>query len=149
MKRITLILALVLVSAMGAFAQLENPVTWSYVAKKTSKTEATVYIKATIDEGWHIYSQNTKPGGPTKTVFTFAPSKDFSLIGKTMEPKPVTEYEKAFKMNVSYFANEVIFQQKVKLNRGTTVVKGTVEFGVCNDKQCLPPSEVAFSVPVK
>jgi hypothetical protein len=52
-------------------------------------------------------------------------------------------------MNVAYFEKSVIFQQKVKLNRGTTTVKGKVEYMVCNDRQCLPPEEVEFSIPVK
>lgn len=149
MKRITLILTLLFFSAVGAFAQLENPVTWSYAAKKISKTEAVVYLKATIDEGWHIYSQNIKPGGPNKTSFSFTPSKEYTLVGKTSEPKPITKFEKVFKMDVSYFEDEVVFQQKVKLAKGQTAVKGKVEFMVCNDKQCLPPSEVTFSIPVK
>ena len=149
MKKSILILALFIFGATAAFAQLENPVSWSYVAKKTSKNEATIYIKASIDKGWHIYSQNLKPGGPTKTIFTFAPSKDFTLVGKTIEPKAITEYEKVFKMNVSYFEDEVVFQQKVKLNKATTAVKGSVEFMVCNDKSCLPPAEVTFTIPVK
>lgn len=149
MKKSILILALFIFGATAAFAQLENPVSWSYVAKKTSKNEATIYIKASIDKGWHIYSQNLKPGGPTKTIFTFAPSKDFTLVGKTIEPKAITEYEKVFKMNVSYFEDEVVFQQKIKLNKATTAVKGSVEFMVCNDKSCLPPAEVMFSIPVK
>lgn len=149
MKRITLILTLLFFSAAGAFAQLENPVTWSYAAKKISKTEAVVYLKATIDEGWHVYSQNIKPGGPNKTSFTFTPSKEYALVGKTSEPKPITKFEKSFKMDVSYFEDEVVFQQKIKLVKGQTAVKGKVEFMVCNDKQCLPPSEVTFSIPVK
>ena len=149
MKKITLILSLVFFSAMGAFAQLENPVSWSYAAKKISSTEAVVYLKATMEDDWHIYSQHVKPGGPNKTIFAFAPSKDFTLIGKPSEPKPITKFEKSFKMDVSYFENEVIFQQKIKLKKGATLVKGKVEFMVCNDKQCLPPSEVAFSIPVK
>jgi DsbC/DsbD-like thiol-disulfide interchange protein len=149
MKKSILILALFIFGATAAFAQLENPVSWSYVAKKTSKNEAIIYIKANIDKGWHIYSQNLKPGGPTKTIFTFAPSKDFTLVGKTIEPKAITEYEKVFKMNVSYFEDEVVFQQKIKLNKATTAVKGSVEFMVCNDKSCLPPAEVTFTIPVK
>ncbi|WP_316785955.1 protein-disulfide reductase DsbD N-terminal domain-containing protein [Pedobacter frigiditerrae] len=149
MKRAILILTLMFFSAVGAFAQLESPVTWAYKATKVSKTEAIVYLKATIEDDWHIYSQNLKPGGPNKTVFTFTKSKDFTLVGKTTEPKPITKFEKSFKMDVLYFENEVVFQQKIKLNKGTTVVKGQVEFMVCNDKQCLPPSEVTFSIPVK
>src|SRR6476660_9942665 len=111
MKKITLILGLVLFSTIGAFAQLENPVTWSYAAKKISNTEAVVYLKATIEDDWHIYSQNIKAGGPNKTAFCFASSKDYSLIGKPSEPKPITKYEKVFKMDVLYFENEVVFQQ--------------------------------------
>ncbi len=149
MKKITLILTFFFFSAVGAFAQIENPVTWAYVAKKTSKTEATIYIKATIEDHWHLYSQFVKPGGPNKTIFTFAASKDYTLVGKPTEPKPISKYEKVFSMDVPYFENEVIFQQKVKLNKATAVVKGKVEFMVCDDKQCLPPTEVAFSVPVK
>ncbi len=149
MKRITLVLSLLLFTALGAFAQLEDPVSWSYVAKKTSPTEATVYIKASLEDKWHIYSQTTKPGGPTRTVFTFSPSKDYTLVGKTIEPKPISKFEKVFNMTVPYFENEVVFQQKVKLKKGTTVVKGKVEYGVCDDKSCLPPTEIAFSVPVK
>lgn len=149
MKRIALILALIFTTTITAFAQLENPVTWSYAAKKTGKNEATIYLKATIEEGWHIYSQNLKPGGPNKTIITFAPSKDFTLVGKPIEPKPITKFEKVFKMDVSYFEDAVVFQQKIKLNKATTAIKGKVEFMVCNEKQCLPPSEVTFSVPVK
>ncbi|RZL46005.1 MAG: sugar transporter [Pedobacter sp.] len=150
MKKITLIVAMVIMTTISAFAQLENPVTWQYAAKKTpGKNEATLYIKASIDPNWHLYSQNLKPGGPNKTEFTFTKSKDYTLVGKTMEPKPITKYEKVFKMDVSYFENEVLFTQKIKLNKGTTAVKGKVEFMVCDDKQCLPPSEVTFSIPVK
>ncbi|TCD02358.1 sugar transporter [Pedobacter frigidisoli] len=149
MKRITLALSMVLFTIFGASAQIEKPVTWSYFAKKVSKTEAILYIKATIEDKWHIYSQNVKDGGPVKTTFTFSPSKDFTLVGKTVEPKAITKYESTFKMNVSYFESSVIFQQKIKLNKATTAVKGKVEFMVCNDRQCLPPEEVEFSVPVK
>lgn len=149
MKKTILVITLVFCSAFGAFAQLENPVSWSYAAKKISKTEAVVYLKATIEDSWHMYSTNLKPGGPNKTIFTFNPSKDFSLVGKIIEPKPITIFEKAFKMNVSYFENQVVFQQKIKLNKASTTVKGIVEFMVCNDKSCLPPSEVSFSIPVK
>ncbi|WP_113636997.1 protein-disulfide reductase DsbD N-terminal domain-containing protein [Nubsella zeaxanthinifaciens] len=149
MKKITLIFAMVVMATVSAFAQLENPVTWQYAAKKTGKNEATLYIKASIDGNWHIYSQNIKPGGPNKTQFSFTSSKDFTLVGKTIEPKPITKYEKVFKMDVSYFENDVVFTQKIKLNKATTTVKGKVEFMVCNDTSCLPPSEVSFSIPVK
>src|ERR1700761_3370799 len=112
-KALLLITALVI--ATGAFAQIEKPVKWSYAAKKISSTEAVVFMKATIDDGWHIYSQTVKDGGPVKTSFTFPPSKTYVLVGKTIEPTPITRNEKVFSMDVSFFAHEVIFQQKIKL----------------------------------
>jgi len=140
---------LVLFTALTAKSQILKPVTWSYAFKKTSAAEATVYIKATIDNGWHVYSQNVKEGGPIKTTFTFAKSPAYSLVGATTEPKPITKFEKTFDMDVSYFEKTVLFSQKVKLTGKTAVVKGTVEFMTCDDHQCLPPEEISFSVSVK
>jgi hypothetical protein len=70
-------------------------------------------IRDTIDSGWYIYSQTVSDGGPIKTSFTFKPAKSFSLVGKPIEPKPITKFEKTFDMNVSYFEKTVTFQQKI------------------------------------
>lgn len=148
MKKLILTLVAALFT-LATYAQIQEPVTWSYAAKKTSATEATVYLKATIEDGWHLYSQFVKEGGPIKTTFTFTKSPAFTLVGKTIEPKPITKHEKTFGMDVSYFEKSVVFQQKVKLKGKTAVVKGKLEFMVCDDKQCLPPTEVEFSVTVK
>ncbi|WP_025146510.1 protein-disulfide reductase DsbD N-terminal domain-containing protein [Pedobacter jeongneungensis] len=149
MKKILMLCCFAAFFGARAYSQILKPVTWSYAAKRTSPNEATLYLKATIDQGWHIYSQFVKDGGPVKTTFTFTPSKSFSLIGKTSEPKPVTKFESTFKMNVSYFENTVVFQQKVKLSAKGVSVKGKVEYMVCDDSQCLPPEEVEFSILVK
>lgn len=149
MKKI--IIALVLLASTQVLnAQIRRPVKWSYAAKKTSPTEAVVFFKATIDKGWHIYSQHINDGGPTKTVFTFAPSQQYSLVGKTEESKPIQKFEKMFSMNVGYFENEALFKQKVKLKSSKqTVVKGSLQFGACDDHECIPPEDVEFNVTVK
>jgi len=134
--------------SLSASSQILKPVKWSYAAKKTSATEATLFIKATIEDGWHIYSQNMADGGPVKTTFTFPTSKVYKLVGKTIEPKPITKFEKSFEMNVSYFEKSAIFQQKIKLIGKNPTVKGSLEFMVCDDQQCLPPETVEFSIPV-
>lgn len=134
---------------ISAHSQILKPVTWSYAAKKTSPSTATVFIRATVEEGWHLYSQFIKEGGPVKTTFSFPSSNAYSLIGVTAEPKAVAKYEPSFKMEVSYFERSVIFQQKIRLKGKTASVQGSVEFMVCNDKQCLPPEQVNFSIPIK
>jgi thiol:disulfide interchange protein DsbD len=146
MKKI-LILAALIISGANAFAQIETPVKWSYAAKKISNTEAVIFLKATIDDGWHIYSLNVKDGGPIKTSFTFPASKDYTVEGAATEPTPLTKYEKAFSMNVSYFEKSVVFRQKIKLKSGNvSIIKGKLEYMTCNDKKCLPPDDVDFSV---
>ncbi len=148
MKKILALTAALMLS-LGAFAQIENPVKWAYAAKRTSATEATVYIKAAIEDGWHVYSQYVEEGGPIKTSFSFAPSKQYNLVGKTVEPKAVVKFDKQFKMNIGFFEKEVLFEQKVRLKSATAAtVKGKLEFMVCNDRKCLPPDEIAFTVPV-
>lgn len=129
--------------------QIQKPVKWSYAAKRVSAKEAMVYFKAVIEPGWHIYSAYQAEGGPVKTGFSFEKASGYRLVGKILEPKPVTKHEEAFDMQVGYFERAVVFQQKVSILAGTATVKGSVEFMVCNDKECLPPEEVHFSVPVK
>lgn len=147
MKKLQILIFLLFLS-FGLKAQILNPVKWSYAAKRTSATEAIVYIKATIDAGWHIYSAYQADGGPAKTSFSFAADKDYSLSGNIIEQKPITKFEDTFGMQVKYFEKSVVFSQKIKLKATTATVKGTVEFMVCTDKECLPRDEVAFSIPV-
>jgi hypothetical protein len=146
-KQISTLITLLLF-AVVVNAQILAPVHWSYAAKKISSTEAVVFIKGTIDDGWHVYSQSVKEGGPVKTTITFTPSASYTLLGKTMEPTPITRNEKVFNMDVSFFEKSVIFQQKVKFKKGKIIVKGTLEYMTCNDKQCLPPEDIEFSIPV-
>lgn len=149
MKNITITFVIILLAASGASAQILKPVKWQFGAKKLNDTEAVVFMKATMNRGWYIYSQHLEEGGPIPTSFAFASSNDYTLIGKPAEPSPKTKHESVFDMDVAYFEQEVVFQQKIKLNKGAASVKGVVEFMVCNSTQCLPPDEVEFTVAVK
>lgn len=135
--------------ANGVSAQILTPVKWDYGAKKINENEAVIFLRAKMDDGWHIYSQDVEDGGPIKTSFTFAASKDYTLVGKTAQPKPKTKYEDVFSMDVSYFDKEVVFQQRVKLTNGTATVRGTLEFMACDATSCLPPEEVDFAIAIK
>lgn len=149
MKKIVLMITAVVFVVTGALAQIHKPVKWTVASKKLNSKQAVVFIKATIQSGWHIYSQNVKDGGPIPTSFQFAKGADYALTGKTAEPKSKVKYEEVFKMDVGYFTNEVVFQQKVALKKGTATVKGTVEWQACDASQCLPPDEYSFAVTIK
>jgi len=149
MKKISIIAIALLFSFLFAKAQILKPVKWSFASKRLSPTEGVVFFKATIEDGWHIYSQHVKPGGPVKTSFNFTDSKEYTLVGTTSEPVAQTKYESAFGMDVSYFEHTVIFQQKIKLNIAQTTLKGSLEYMTCNDRQCLPPGDIDFSIEIK
>src|ERR1700748_1875422 len=98
---LTLLVFTVLMSQYElGYSQILHPVHWSYAAKKTGKNTAIIYLKAIMDDGWHIYSINEKDGdGPVKTSFKFTPSESYRLADNISEPTPITKYESAFKMN--------------------------------------------------
>ena len=147
MKKIILIVPVFLIW-FTSFAQILKPVKWSYASKRINDNEAIVFIKATMEKGWHIYSQTVPDGGPEPTSFSFSASNDYKLKGKTSEPEPITKFVNVFKMQLSYFENSVVFQQRITQLGGSPTVKGKVVYMVCNDIQCLAPDEVEFSLPV-
>jgi hypothetical protein len=149
MKKAILLFVHIIAFLGKSDAQIFHPVHWSYGFKKIDATEVVLFLKADIDEGWHIYSAFQKDGGPVRTSFVFAPSAGYSLDGDIGEPQSVTKYEKSFEMNVSYFEKQVIFQQKIHIRTKQVIVKGGLKYMVCNDKQCLPPETVSFEIPVK
>ncbi len=128
-------------------AQVLEPVKWSFSQKELSDNEALVLFTAKIDKNWHLYSQFIPEGGPISTSFKITSSPDFKLVGKVIEPKPITEYDKNFEMNLQYFNDKVVFTQKIKkLAQKPFRVKGVLEFMTCDDKKCLPPAEVEFDI---
>jgi thiol:disulfide interchange protein DsbD len=128
------------------FAQIEKPVKWEFAVQKINQKEATLYLKATIQDGWHIYSMDAMSDGPVRTSFKFDRSPQYTLIGKTSQPAAKSKFEKAFNSKVSFFEKEVIFVQRLRLKSATGTVHGRIEYMTCSDKKCLPPDALEFSV---
>jgi hypothetical protein len=149
MRKLLICLCFLLAFVITANAQILRPVHWSYGSKRLGKTKAVIFIKATIDESWHIYSVKLPDGGPVKTSFVFTPAKDYALSGEILEPEPVTKFEQAFNMNVRYFENAVTFRQDVILKSAHPIITGKLIYMVCNDQKCLPPEGVSFRIPIK
>lgn len=125
-----------------SFAQIiKEHVQWSYSVKKINKTEAIITITAMMDNGWHIYSQKLKEGGPIKTSFNFQASPQYDLIGETIESAPQIEYDSIFKMDIGFFEGIATFQQKVKLKTQDPIsVKCKLEYSPCSKSVCLIPA---------
>lgn len=149
MKKIYLFLLLA-ISLASVQSQILDPVKWSTSVKKISETEYDLIAKATIEDKWHLYSQEVPPDGPLPTLFTFEKNAAYKAVGKIKESKGVTEHDPVFDMVITFFANTATFTKRIQLtgNKGTTV-KGEVEFMVCDDTRCLPPAyaDLVFEIP--
>ena len=146
-----LLTSLLLLSALFTQAQILEPVKWKFEVEKISDTEALLKATATIDKGWHLYSQfmtlTPDQFGPEVTVFTFNKNPNIKLLGKVEEKGKLTEEITPLFDNilVRFFSDKVTFIQKVQVMAEQTVVTGNVYYMVCDDKQCLPPDEKEFS----
>ena len=130
-------------------AKIFDPVKWSYSSEKINDKEFDLIITAKIDKGWHLYSQFIEEGGPIPTSFKFSPSIAYKIIGKVTEsPKPVTAFDKNFNMQIAWHKDQVVFKQRISLNKPVTAISGVLEFMVCDDQRCLPPAEVEFQIPL-
>ncbi|MCI5057416.1 MAG: thioredoxin family protein [Flavobacteriales bacterium] len=145
MRKLQVFALLLILSFFGdVTGQIFNPVQWQNSFEKTSDSQYKLTFKATIEPGWHLYSQNLpSDDGPIATSFTFTESADYTRVGKVEEPKAHTEYDPNFDMDLSYFENEVVFSQLVEINKNTTVT-GEIEFMVCDAEKCLPPEYIPF-----
>ena len=149
MKKIFLLLAFFALS-IASYSQIYDPVKWSTSTEKISDSEYDLVAKATIEAKWHLYSQNVPENGPIATSFSYKKSPNFELIGKPSEEKGHTVHDPVFDMKIKYFENSAIFKQRVKINTSNAVkIAGKVEFMVCDDSSCLPPTviDLAFLIP--
>jgi len=141
MKKIILLLTLLVVSY--GQAQIVEPVKWETSVLKISDTAFDLIATATIDSGWHLYSQIVPEDGPRPTVFSFESNGFFLKKGNTIEEEGHTVDDPVFEMRIKYFENKAIFKQRIKLKKKKDfTVNGTVEFMACNDIQCTAPTEI-------
>jgi thiol:disulfide interchange protein DsbD len=146
MKHFFLAAFLIFASGIFNFSKAQEPVKWSAVYKSISASEGEIIITANIEKGWHTYSQRPTKDGPISTSFTFTPSKDYELEGKTTESEAHEEFVKAFGTKIFIFSDKAEFKQKIKLKKKGTTIPVKIEFMCCNDMMCLPPKNVELTV---
>jgi len=145
LKRIVFLFT-VLVLAIGAKAQIFEPVSWTFSTERINENTYQFKAKATIEAGWHVYALELPSNdGPIATSFTFSKGKEF-LAGKLRENKVEAVYDEMFDMKVAYHEGKAVFTQNLNVNSFPATVGGELEFMVCNAERCLPPELVPFKV---
>lgn len=121
-------------------AQILEPVKWSTQVLKISDVEYDLVATATIDDNWHLYSQNVPEGGPVSTSFSFEGNNKYLKKGNTKEEIGLTVDDPTFNMKVTYFEKETKFIQRIKLkSKPPFKINSEVNYMVCDNSKCVMP----------
>ena len=146
MKKLTITL-LLLVTAVVMQAQLVDPVHFkSELKAKEGSADGEIVFSATIAPGWHVYSTDLGQEGPIEASFNVVKADGVELVGKLMaRGNVVKKFDDMFGMELKYFENAATFVQKVRFTQQKYAIECYLEYGACNDKSCMPPTQVEFS----
>ena len=145
-KRLLYCWLLSVILTLPALAQIQEPIKFKTEWKQNSDTEAEIVFNATIDKGWHVYSTELGDGGPISATFNIDKIEGAETVGKlTPVGNEINEMDPIFGMKVRYFKDKATFIQKIKITDGNYNIKGYLEYGACNNENCLPPTSVDFN----
>ena len=114
----TMMLALGLLVMGVVNAQFANPVKVETTLKNLSETEAEIIFNATIETGWHMYSTNVIPDGPTATTFNAEVLTGAELVGPLQAVGNVQKhYEEMFGTDVFFFEGSYSEYESNKMKR--------------------------------
>ena len=145
-KRLLFCWLLSVLLILPALSQIQEPIKFKTEWKQNSDTEAEIIFNATIDKGWHVYSTELGDGGPISATFNIDKIEGVEIVGKlTPSGNEINEMDPIFGMKVRYFKDKATFTQKIKITDNNYSIKGYLEYGACNDENCLPPTSVDFN----
>ena len=132
--------------AFGANAQMLEPIVWSSTIKMTSNNEGVMTFKASIDDGWHLYSFDLPENGPNATKISFEKTSGIELLGEIVPSRqPIDTVDLVFNIRVGWWDADVEFSQKFKvLEEGKYDIAGEIYFQACNGETCIAPTTETF-----
>lgn len=142
MKRL-LLLWILAPGAWNLDAQRLDPVQWSLssdVGKAPPGATVPLKLTAKLEEGWHLYSPTTPPGGPNPTTIALADQQ-----AKVFEPKPERKFDPNFGIDTETYEKEAVFLLETTLKNdgvaGPLELVAQVRYQACNATMCLPPKK--------
>ena len=140
--RKTITLIILLLTVIMAHAQMLDPVKFTTTLKTGKTADAEIIFNGTISNGWHVYSTNLGNGGPIQASFNANKLDGVQLVGK-LSPRgnEISKYDELFGMKLRYFEGHVTFVQKIRFTKPVYKINAYLEYGACNDKNCMPPSQ--------
>ena len=145
-KKILLSWLFMAILCLPVLAQIQEPVKFKTEWKSVSADEVEIVFTGKMEKGWHVYSTDLPEGGPISATFNTDKIEGAEVVGK-LKPagKEIDKMDPIFGMQVRFFEGTATFVQKIKLKGGKYEVSGYLQYGACNDENCLPPTNVEFS----
>jgi len=156
MKRAPSIAFALLAAIAAAYGQKLDPIQWtlsSDFAKAPAGSSVPLHLKATFQEGWHLYSLTTPKGGPIPTTAELAENPAVKS-SKLYQPPPNRQFDKNFNLDTETFEKTVDLPITADLAtdaKGAIELTANVRYQACNERQCLPPRKktASFAVTVE
>lgn len=138
-------LLLTFLVTLASYGQMYDPVTFSAKLVTNGTAEAEIVFTGKIEPGWHVYSTGLGGGGPISATFNVGKLEGVMLVGKLKAVgNEIKRHDPLFNMPVRFFEGSVTFVQKILFTKPNYSIDGYLEYGACNDQNCLPPTAVDF-----
>lgn len=138
-------LLLTFLVTLASYGQMYDPVTFSAKLVTNGTAEAEIVFTGKIEPGWHVYSTGLGGGGPISATFNAGKLEGVMLVGKLKAVgNEIKRHDPLFNMPVRFFEGSVTFVQKILFTKPNYSIDGYLEYGACNDQNCLPPTAVDF-----
>ena len=129
-----------------AFAQMENPVSWSGKAEKLSENLYEIVLTGEISGDWHIYDLGPYTDGPIATSVVVAGEGVKAVDAPYIKTAVHKAYDENFGMEIGTCESGVQVAQKVEVTGEAPVAKLTIEWQTCSTGSCLPPTDEEITV---
>lgn len=148
-KLIQRILLPLLALTLGVTTLHAQEVGWTGSVEPLSGAEYELRFEAAIPSGFHMYDMGPYEGGPNPTVITLSPEAGVELVGSVEQrTKPHRYFDQMFGMEIGTFSGKALFTQRVRLTAAQAKVRAAIEWMICDDKSCMPPSDTELTLVV-
>ncbi|HZK77540.1 MAG TPA: protein-disulfide reductase DsbD N-terminal domain-containing protein [Gemmatimonadaceae bacterium] len=150
-------LALGCVESKPPAAKGPQPVKWvAEVAGQTPSPDGSVLvnvrIRATIDDGWHVYAPTQSGEGPTPLTVKVEPEPLISLASKIDAPAPEKSMDPNFGIETETYSGQPVIMVPVRVSaealKSGKPIDVKVRSQACSDKFCLPAKTTTLSVTI-
>ena len=147
MRATALFIIGILYGYASMLAQIQEPVKFTVEDRRVSDNQLELVFSAIVEKGWHVYGTDIPEDGPTAAALTIIDIHGLKTDGKLIaQGKELRVMDEMYGMELSYFEGKVSFVQRFTITDSKYSAEGYLSYGACNEENCIPPTDVDFSI---